>query len=101
MHEKGSRRSKSSVDDGSGKVDVWRIEHFDMVPVEEELHGQFFAGDSYVILYTYYVGRKECYVVYFWQGQVIILVSILRMFIFRSDSYIVRATFINTSKSTA
>ena len=72
MHEKGSRKSQTFIDDGSGKVEVWRIEHFDMVPIEEELHGQFFAGDSYVVLYTYYVGRKECYIVYFWQGQVII-----------------------------
>ena len=70
MHEKGSRKSQTLVDDGSGEVQVWRIENFDLVPVDPTLCGQFFGGDSYVILYTYKVGRKENYIVYFWQGQV-------------------------------
>ena len=70
MHEKGCRKSQTLVDDGSGDVQVWRIENFDLVPVDPALYGQFFGGDSYVVLYTYKVGRKENYVVYFWQGQV-------------------------------
>ena len=70
MHEKGSRESQTLVDDGSGKIEIWRIEDFDMVPQEKKLYGQFFGGDSYVILYTYEVNRKENYIIYFWQGQV-------------------------------
>lgn len=70
MHEKGSKKSQTFVDDGSGNVQVWRVENFDLVPVDPALYGQFFGGDSYVILYTYNVGRKENYIVYFWQGQV-------------------------------
>jgi hypothetical protein len=37
----------------TGKVEVWRIENFDMVPVEPSLYGQFYSGDSYVILHSY------------------------------------------------
>ena len=62
--------SQTLVDDGSGKVEIWRIEDFDMVPLEKKLYGQFFGGDSYVILYTYEVNRKENCIIYFWQGQV-------------------------------
>ena len=43
----------SPVDDGSGKVEVWRVEDFKKVPVEDGNVGQFFGGDSYVVLYTY------------------------------------------------
>ena len=70
MHEKGSRESQTLVDDGSGKVQIWRIEDFDMVALEPGLYGQFFGGDSYVILYTYVLNGKENYIVYFWQGAV-------------------------------
>jgi len=58
------------VDDGSGKIKTWRIENFEKVEVtDEKLLGQFFQGDSYIILYTYKdsVG-KELYIVYYWQG---------------------------------
>ncbi len=41
-----------------------------MVPLSPKLYGQFFGGDSYVILYTYLNNNKECYIIYFWQGQV-------------------------------
>ena len=76
MHEKGSRESQTLVDDGSGKVEIWRIEDFDMVPLEPGLYGQFFGGDSYVILYTYLLNGKENYIVYFWQGAVCRLISL-------------------------
>jgi len=54
--------------DGSGSVEVWRIEDFKPVALEPSLYGQFFAGDSYVLKYTYLEGTKECYVIYYWQG---------------------------------
>ena len=70
MHQKGTRKPQTLVDDGTGNMKIWRIEDFDMVALDERLYGQFFGGDSYVILYTYNVNRKENYIVYFWQGQV-------------------------------
>jgi len=57
------------VDDGSGTVECFRIEDFEPVPTEPHLFGQLFAGDSYVIKYTYMDGNKECYIIYFWQGS--------------------------------
>jgi len=68
MNAKGSREVQTMVDNGSGKVEVWRIENFEMAAWPEKLYGQFFAGDSYVILYTYMVNDKKCYIIYFWQG---------------------------------
>lgn len=77
MHEKGSRESQTLVDDGSGKVQIWRIEDFDMVALESSLYGQFFGGDSYVILYTYLLNGRENFIVYFWQGAVCHLNNLL------------------------
>ena len=53
-------------DDGSGNVEVWRIENFELVLQPKELYGTFFGGDSYVILYTYQKNNKSCFVVYYW-----------------------------------
>jgi hypothetical protein len=58
------------VDDGTGTIEVWRVEDFDKVPVESNMHGQFYAGDSYVILYTYFNKQgKKAWIIYFWQGR--------------------------------
>ena len=64
---KPSRRSM--IDDGSGKVEVWRIEDFADVVVPLDMHGQFFAGDSYIVQYTYMEGNKQAYILYFWLGS--------------------------------
>ncbi len=79
-------------DDSKGEKEIYRIEDFEpvsfphtsspniffkkkyskflnnQVPLEESAHGMFFAGDSYVIKYSY--ENKEgrpAYIVYFWQ----------------------------------
>ncbi|CAL4098605.1 unnamed protein product, partial [Meganyctiphanes norvegica] len=54
-------------DDGSGKVEINRIENFELEPVDESINGYFFGGDSYVIKYTYEIDGREKYIVYFWQ----------------------------------
>ncbi|XP_073808688.1 scinderin like a isoform X1 [Danio rerio] len=56
------------VDDGSGKVQVWRVEGNDRVPVDPSSFGQFFGGDCYLILYTYLNGGREQHIIYTWQG---------------------------------
>jgi len=60
---------EASVDDGSGSLQVWRVEDFKKVAVDKSLYGQFFGGDSYVLLYTYQKAGKEEYIIYFWQGR--------------------------------
>ena len=61
---------RSMVDDGSGAVQVWRIENFAKVEVDAAKVGQFFAGDSYIVLYSYRNARgREDHMLYFWQGK--------------------------------
>uniref|UniRef100_G3N5W3 Gelsolin-like domain-containing protein n=1 Tax=Gasterosteus aculeatus aculeatus TaxID=481459 RepID=G3N5W3_GASAC len=43
------------VDDGSGQVEVWRIENLELVPVDPQSYGYFYGGDCYLILYSYLV----------------------------------------------
>ncbi|XP_028853544.1 advillin [Denticeps clupeoides] len=57
------------VDDGTGEVQVWRIENLELVAVEPSLHGYFYGGDCYLILYTYKVHGKNNYILYIWQGR--------------------------------
>ncbi|KAH8899936.1 gelsolin [Thozetella sp. PMI_491] len=53
---------------------VWRIEDFQVVPVPKDRYGQFYDGDSYIILHTYKVGSKEDpdklgHDIFFWLGS--------------------------------
>ncbi|XP_063808367.1 advillin [Pseudophryne corroboree] len=57
------------VDDGSGSLEVWRIENLDLAPVEKQWYGFFFGGDCYLVLYTYHVNKKPHYILYIWQGR--------------------------------
>ncbi|XP_064197882.1 scinderin like b [Anguilla rostrata] len=56
------------VDDGSGKVQIWRVEGGAQVPVEPSCYGHFYGGDCYLILYSYRVGGREQHIIYTWQG---------------------------------
>jgi len=61
--------AEEPVDDGSGTLQIWRVEDFKKADVPPEKYGQFYAGDSYVMLYTYKDNRgREAYIIYFWQG---------------------------------
>ncbi|XP_051871352.1 villin-1 [Pristis pectinata] len=59
---------KRMVDDASGKVEVWRIEDNELVPVDPKTYGQFYGGDCYLVLYTYMKSNKPAYILYMWQG---------------------------------
>ncbi|RDD41012.1 Advillin [Trichoplax sp. H2] len=69
MHKHVKVEAPNLVDDGSGDIEVYRIENFKPVPLEEHMYGCFFGGDSYVIFYTYLVNGKENYIIYIWQGK--------------------------------
>ncbi|XP_036410064.1 scinderin like b [Megalops cyprinoides] len=56
------------VDDGSGKVQIWRVEGGERVPVDPSSYGQFYGGDCYLILYSYGQGGRERHIIYTWQG---------------------------------
>lgn len=68
LHQRKKRQEEKMFDDGTGKIDIWRVENFKLVPVPRELIGTFFGGDCYVILYTYQKNKKEFYVIYYWLG---------------------------------
>ncbi|XP_031796143.1 adseverin [Sarcophilus harrisii] len=52
------------VDDGSGTVEIWRVESTGQVPVDPKTYGEFYGGDCYILLYTYAKGQ----IIYTWQG---------------------------------
>uniref|UniRef100_A0AAX7V0T9 HP domain-containing protein n=1 Tax=Astatotilapia calliptera TaxID=8154 RepID=A0AAX7V0T9_ASTCA len=55
------------VDDGTGQVEVWRIENLELAPMDPQWYGYLYGGDCYLILYTYLVNNKKCYLLYMWQ----------------------------------
>jgi len=66
-----NRRSmeEAPVDDGSGKLDIWVINNFQKEPIDPSNYGEFFGGDSYILLYSYKKGRSDEYIIYFWLGN--------------------------------
>ncbi|XP_005802408.1 adseverin-like [Xiphophorus maculatus] len=56
------------VDDGKGKIQIWRVEGGDKVLVDPATHGHFYGGDCYLILYSYRQGSREQHIIYTWQG---------------------------------
>nr|XP_020471843.1 gelsolin-like [Monopterus albus]XP_020471844.1 gelsolin-like [Monopterus albus] len=56
------------VDDGKGKVKIWRVENGEKVPVDPSTYGHFYGGDCYLILYSYRQGGREQHIIYTWQG---------------------------------
>ncbi|KAJ8286307.1 hypothetical protein GJAV_G00036950 [Gymnothorax javanicus] len=57
------------VDNGSGEKQIWRIEGADKVPVDPSTYGQFYGGDSYIILYNYRHAGRQGHIIYMWQGM--------------------------------
>jgi len=50
-------------------VQVWRVEQFKIVAWPKDRYGQFYSGDSYIILHTYKKEDKLLYNVHFWLGE--------------------------------
>jgi len=50
-------------------LQVWRIEKFHVVSWPKERYGEFFSGDSYIVLHTYTKGNSKAYDVHFWLGD--------------------------------
>jgi len=48
---------------------VWRVEKFKIVEWPKERYGQFYSGDSYIVLHTYKKDDKILYNVHFWLGE--------------------------------
>jgi len=53
-------------------IQIWRVEQFKIVPVPKNQYGQFFSGDSYIVLHTYKPKPNSdalAWDVHFWLGQ--------------------------------
>jgi len=53
---------------------VWRIEDFQVIPWPKDRTGQFYDGDSYIVLHTYNVGKNHepenlAHDIFFWLGN--------------------------------
>ncbi|RDX72501.1 Villin-2, partial [Mucuna pruriens] len=56
--------------EGSGKIEVWRINGNAKTALPKEEIGKFYSGDCYIVLYTYHSGeRKEDYFLCCWFGK--------------------------------
>ncbi|XP_069052338.1 villin-1 [Lepisosteus oculatus] len=50
-------------------LQIWRIENMEMVPVPPKSYGNFFEGDSYIILYTHKTSNNYTYDIHYWLGK--------------------------------
>ncbi|KAF6313737.1 villin like [Rhinolophus ferrumequinum] len=48
---------------------VWCIQDISRQPVHPKLHGQLYAGNCYLVLYTYQKMGQVQYILYLWQGS--------------------------------
>lgn len=64
-------KKKDELDSSMGGeiVDIWRIAALDKTPLDKSLWGQFWEGDSFIVLYKYKIGSKDAHLIYFWQGR--------------------------------
>jgi len=69
LYKQNREAEEKMADNGTGSIKIWRIENFDKTPLPEDQYGQFYMGDSYIMLYTYLVKGKPNYIIYFWQGR--------------------------------
>lgn len=60
---------KEFQDAGKGPgLQVWRIENLDLKPVPKALHGSFYTGDAYLLLFT---TLAPSYNIHMWLGKTV------------------------------
>jgi len=65
-----SEKAWAGVGKAPGLV-IWRIEKFKVAPVDKKTYGQFYSGDSYILLNTYKKPDtdKLLHDIHFWLGK--------------------------------
>ncbi|XP_022245088.1 villin-1-like [Limulus polyphemus] len=56
------------VDDGKGTKEVFRVQSFDLVQVDQKEIGKFYSGDCYIVVYAYSDVEKDNFMIYYWLG---------------------------------
>ena len=69
MYAQKAEKEDLVIDDGNGGVKIFLVEEFKRVPIPQEGFGEFYSGDSYIIVYAYVWKNKDCHVIYYWQGK--------------------------------
>lgn len=69
LHQSAPERPEVMIDEGQGKIKQWIVEDFKKKDIDPQLYGQFYTGESYVVLYTYVWKNKDVHLIYFWQGR--------------------------------
>lgn len=65
--DKQRRADEALIEHATGEVDIWRVENLKRVAIDRAQFGQFYSGDSYVILYKYRLKNRDAAILYFWQ----------------------------------
>ncbi|XP_061624984.1 gelsolin-like [Phyllopteryx taeniolatus] len=69
LHQSAAMAAQHGMlDAGDGEKQVWRVEGQNKVSVDSSVIGQFWGGDSYIILYQYRHKDRDGSVIYVWQG---------------------------------
>lgn len=69
LHSNPAKAAESRMpDNGQGSVVVWRVEGEKLCQIKDKHVGEFYTGDSYILLYTYNKTNKEAHIIYIWQG---------------------------------
>ncbi|XP_048464479.1 scinderin-like [Rhincodon typus] len=50
-------------------IQVWRVEHLELAPVPQSLHGSFYVGDAYLVMQTRMRGNNFIYNLHYWLGK--------------------------------
>ncbi|XP_067865649.1 adseverin [Heterodontus francisci] len=50
-------------------IQIWRVEHLELVPVPQSLHGSFYVGDAYLVMQTIVRKNNSFYNLHFWLGK--------------------------------
>jgi len=54
---------------GGGEKHIWRVKDNDKELLPTAQYGQFYAGESYIVFYTYIEKNTDKILIYFWQGR--------------------------------
>lgn len=54
---------------GRGEKHIWRVKYNDKEMLPSHMYGQSFAGESYIVFYTYIEKNTDQILFYFWQGR--------------------------------
>ncbi|XKL63528.1 hypothetical protein PGB90_005892 [Kerria lacca] len=57
------------VDDGCGKLSIWRVKHSELTEIPYFMYGRFYTGTCYLIHYKYTYLGKEFHILYSWTGS--------------------------------